>query len=93
MLTGKYDHAANGTFDQPFEGKSDKDGKIAIQLPVNQTRLWAGSEHYQLPAKMGRRRMEVAIENEEPFDLTMVLQPVGLDVLGDWEDLCGFVFG
>ena len=95
LKTGKYDRdRKDGIYAQPFSGESDEDGLIVVELPVGEkTNLWIANERYQLPAKLGRRNMTTAVERNKSMKLDVVLQPIGLDVLGDWEDLCGLVFG
>jgi hypothetical protein len=94
LLTGKYEMKdGDGIFAQPFQGKSDEQGKLSMELPVGATHLWAGNKRYQLPAKLGRRYQRASVDADKPLNLKLVMQPKGLDVLGDWEDLCGLVFG
>lgn len=66
---------------------------MTIQLPVGSARVWVGNERFHLAATMGDRSKGLKVELDSPPDLKLVLQPKGLDVLGDWEDLCGLVFG
>lgn len=94
LSTGNYHpNDGEGLLAMPFRRKSDKDGKLTMELPVGRAHISVGNKRYQLPAKMGRRTHSVSIKDSSSFDLKLVLQPVGLDVLGDWEDLCGLVFG
>ncbi len=95
MKSGSYypEEDADKLFQQPFRGVSNEQGVVTIQLPVGTNRLWVGSERFQLPAKLGRRTHEVELERDKSTKVELVLQPKGLDVLGDWEDLCGLVFG
>ena len=79
---------------EPFKGTSDEDGVITVELPASKkTDLWVANKRYQLPAKLGRRTTRIEVERGKSMKLNLVLQPIGLDVLGDWEDLCGLVFG
>jgi len=94
LLTGKYENKdGDDTFGQPFRGKTDEQGKLSLELPVGGTHLWASHERYQLPVKSGSRYQGVRVDAGKPLNLKLVMQPKGLDVLGDWEDLCGLVFG
>ncbi len=94
LKTGKYNRdRKDGIHTQPFSGKTDEDGFVTIQLPARKTNLWIGNERYQLAAKAGRRSRRIEVEQAKSMSLEFVLQPKGLDVLGDWEDLCGLVFG
>ena len=94
VRTGKYEwNDGEGIFAQPFKGKSNDQGKILIELPVGSTRLWLGNDRFHMAAKMGSRSRRVKVEAGQENQMTFVLQPKGLDVLGDWEDLCGLVFG
>lgn len=94
LLTGKYEMKdGEGIHAQPFKSESDENGRLTIELPVGKARLWASSKRYQLPIKMGSREHTLKVAAGEPIEVKLTLQPKGLDVLGDWEDLCGFVFG
>ena len=46
-----------------------------------------------MAANLGQRSRRVDVKSGELNRMQYVLQPKGLDVLGDWEDLCGLVFG
>ncbi len=95
LRTGEYKRpdpdAPNG--EEPFCGTTDEGGQVSIDLPVGAFRLYAEHKRYQLPIIRGDREVVVRSEKAGPFDFKMVMQPKGLDVLGDWEDLCGLVFG
>lgn len=94
LLPGKYERLdGEGIHAQPFKGTTDEDGRLTLGLPVGRESLWAVSKRYQLPINAGRRMHGLEIAADKPVNATLVLQPRGLDVLGDWEDLCGFVFG
>jgi len=94
LLTGEYkQEESEGIFAKPFGGESDQNGEVSFQLPVGKTSLWIGNDRYQLAINNGRRTKRIEIESGKSLDLKVVLQPKGLDVLGDWEDLCGLVFG
>lgn len=94
METGEYKRTdGEGIFAQPFKGTSDEKGQITMELPVGRTCLWVGNDKFHLPAKLGGRDKRIEVKKDETLDLKLVLQPKGLDVLGDWEDLCGLVFG
>ncbi len=94
LLTGKYEiKDGDGIFAQPFRGKSDEKGRLSMELPVGATDLWAGNKRYQLPVNLGSRYQPVNVDAGKPLNLKLVMQPKGLDLLGDWEDLCGLVFG
>ena len=77
----------------PFSSKSNSQGQIEIDLPAGITSLSFGHDRFELSAKLGRRSRRITIVSEEEQHLNFVLQPKGLDCLGDWEDLCGMVFG
>ena len=55
--------------------------------------IWAGNDHFQLPVNLGNRFRRITVNEGELNEVKLVMQPKGLDVLGDWEDLCGLVFG
>jgi len=46
-----------------------------------------------MAAREGRRQRKIFVGRDKPVVEQLVLQPKGLDCLGDWEDLCGLVFG
>ena len=77
----------------PFSSKSNSQGQIEIDLPAGITYLSFGHDRFELSVKLGRRSRRITIVSEEEQHLNFVLQPKGLDCLGDWEDLCGMVFG
>ena len=94
LVHGKYESSADAKqFSQPFLGKTDASGLIEIDLPAGHASVDVRSDRYQLPAREGRRRRRIFVGREKPVVEQLVLQPKGLDCLGDWEDLCGLVFG
>ncbi|MGI9516294.1 MAG: Ig-like domain-containing protein [Pirellulaceae bacterium] len=94
LATGKYEpDSKEGLFAIPFVGNSDEQGQTLLQLPAGRRSLVAYNEKYQLPINVGRRSERVEVEAGDSMDITLVVQPKGLEVLGDWEDLCGLVFG
>ncbi len=82
-----------GIFANPFQAESNSQGIIKIELPVGRTNLWIGNDKFQMAANLGQRSRRVDVKSGELNRMQYVLQPKGLDVLGDWEDLCGLVFG
>ena len=94
LATGKYElDSQEGLFAIPFRGKSDERGKTVLQLPPGRFLLDAYNEKYQMPIKVGRRSERIAVGTDGAMDIKLVMQAKGLEVLGDWEDLCGLVFG
>ncbi len=94
LATGKYvPDSQEGLFANPFEGKTDEQGKLLLQLPVGRFLLDAYNDKYRLPIKVGSRSERIEVEAGDSMDITLIVQPRGLEVLGDWEDLCGLVFG
>ena len=94
LVHGKYESSADAKqFSQPFLGRTDASGLIEIDLPAGHASVDVRNDRYQLPAREGRRRRRIFVGREKPVVEQLVLQPKGLDCLGDWEDLCGLVFG
>jgi hypothetical protein len=93
MRLGKFVKQEGGIHTLPFRGTTDEKGVVTIDLPAGDARIWARNERYQMAATLGDRSKKLMVEVASPPDLKLVLQPRGLDVLGDWEDLCGLVFG
>ena len=94
LREGKHDFKkGKGIFKFPFRATSNSQGVIEIDLPAGRAIIHLSNERYQLAAKLGRRmRIFETARGKENY-LKYVLQPKGLDYLGDWEDLCGMVFG
>ena len=94
LKTGEYKmELGEGIHAPPFRGTSDENGIVLVQLPAGKNSLWIGNKRYHLPAKLGSRHKRIEVERNKSMEMDLVLQPIGLDVLGDWEDLCGLVFG
>ena len=93
-LNGKYEpSAAAKEIPEPFSGTTDSMGIVEFDLPAGHARIYAGNERFQMAARDGRRHRKIYVGREKAVVEQLVLQPKGLDCLGDWEDLCGLVFG
>ena len=94
LINGKYETSDDAKqIPRPFDGTTDASGVVEIDLPVGQIAFSARNERYQLVARSGRRSRKISVGKEKPVVEQLVLQPKGLDCLGDWDDLCGLVFG
>ena len=93
LRTGKYEFKKEGVFDYPFDGRSNSQGMIELDLPAGLGLVGLTNGRHQLAAKLGSRRRRIQVVKGEENYFKYVLQPKGLDYLGDWEDLCGLVFG
>ena len=91
---GKYESSGDAKqIPQSFRGMTDASGMVEIDLPAGHASVSTNSDRYQLAARGGRRSRKMFVGREKPVLEQLVLQPKGLDCLGDWEDLCGLVFG
>ncbi|MEM9409487.1 MAG: Ig-like domain-containing protein [Planctomycetota bacterium] len=77
----------------PFSSVSDENGAISLDLPVGSVPISIGNDRFQLAATMGRRFRNLNVKRGQVNEFKFILQPKRLDILGDWEDLCGLVFG
>ena len=68
-------------------------GIVEFDLAAGHARIYASNERFQMAARDGRRHRKIYVGREKAVVEQLVLQPKGLDCLGDWEDLCGLVFG
>ncbi|MFG0264739.1 MAG: Ig-like domain-containing protein [Rhodopirellula sp. JB055] len=99
-LTGKridepWDSDSVGGYDVPFYDHSDESGVATVHLPPGNQTLFAQAEDqgYQLPIFMGQRYRKVTIAAEESLALTLQLEPIGGETLGEYDKLAGVVFG
>jgi len=94
LMSGKYESSeASKNLPRPFHGTTDAKGVVEFDLPAGNASIYAQSERHQLAARGGNRRRKIFVGREKAVVEQLVLQPKGLDCLGDWEDLCGLVFG
>lgn len=94
LVHGSYESSADAKqFSQPFRGTTDSSGVVEFDLPAGHASVYAANKRYQLAARDGRRKRKIYVGREKAVVEQLVLQPKGLDCLGDWEDLCGLVFG
>ncbi len=94
VATGQFDFEnREGLFAYPFETKSNEQGQATIEFPTGRFLVTAGNNEYQLPIKVGSRYERIEVVAGDVISKTIVVQPKSLEVLGDWEDLCGLVFG
>ena len=87
------DAYSNKTYPEAFQGITDNNGHTRIDVPVDRHSLSASNKRFQMPVKVGQRYVRVVARKNHSMRIDLVLQPIGLDILGDWEDLCGLVFG
>lgn len=89
----EYMPAIESVFPDPFEGQSDADGNVLLDLPAGQRRLAVQSDVYELPVLLGRRQAEAKLDVNAVSNVTLRLQPHGTERLGEWDKLAGVVFG
>ena len=88
-----YDKSIDKAFPTPFQGKTDAQGKVTLELPAGEKDLAAGSDVYVLPAFLGQRDVRVKLVPGQTTEVTLRLQPRGTEKLGEWDKLAGVVFG
>ena len=82
----KYFDAVDKTFPEPFEGTTDAQGKITLELPAGKESLAAWNDAYELPVTLGSRDVSVTLEPGKTTRKTLHLQPAGTEKLGDTEE-------
>lgn len=85
--TRDYQSAVDEAFPQPFQGETDADGKVTLELPAGSESLAVSSDVYELPVLFGRRYVPVELTRGEVTEVVLRLQPRGTDQLGEWERL------
>jgi hypothetical protein len=88
-----YQLAVDHAFPYPYEGASDADGKVTLELPAGNEDLAVESNVYELPVFLGRRTVDIKLVRGEVTETTLRLQPRGTEKLGEWDKLAGVVFG
>lgn len=88
-----YQAAIDDAFPQPFQGQTDAEGNVTLELPVGSEELAVSSDVYELPAILGRRDVRVKLVRGETTKVVLRLQPRGTERLGEWDKLAGVVFG
>jgi hypothetical protein len=88
-----YSDSIDVAFPQPFQGRTDAEGRVTLELPAGSEHLVVLSDIYELPVFVGRRDVEVELTSGEPTDVVLRLQARGTEKLGEWDKLAGVVFG
>jgi hypothetical protein len=88
-----YYDAADKQIPQPFEGETDSQGKLTLEIPAGHERLTVHSDLYELPVFLGGRYVRIDLAAGATTTATLHLQPNGTDKLGEWDQLAGVVFG
>ena len=88
-----YHSSVENVFPVPFQGETDAEGKVTLELPAGTEELAVKSEVYELPAFLGRRDVKVRLVHGEGTEVVLRLQPRGTEKLGEWDKLAGVVFG
>ena len=88
-----YDDVIDEAFPTRFEGKTDANGKVTLELPAGNEELAVFSDLYELPVFLGQRDFDVKLVPGETTEATLRLQPRGTEQLGEWDKLAGVVFG
>ena len=89
----EYDKAIDEAFPTPFQGKTDAQGKVTLELPAGNELLAVESDVYELPVFLGRRYVRIELVPGQTTEVTLRLQPHGTEKLGEWDKLAGVVFG
>ncbi|MCU0718420.1 MAG: hypothetical protein MUC83_01855 [Pirellula sp.] len=84
---------AENPYPSMFRGLTDSRGKVTFQLPEDTQYLELLSDQYELPIELGSRMMKLRVVDKKPIDLTLRVQPIGTEQLGDWDRLAGLVYG
>ena len=80
-------------FPNMFRGLTDSRGQVTFQLPAAKQYIEVLSDEYELPIELGRRARTPVVEQGKPLNLSIRVQPVGTEMLGDWDKLAGVVYG
>ena len=83
----------DGIYPEPFRGETDAKGEMTMYLPGKSQRLGVSSNVYELPIFLGEREVRINLTKDKTREVTLNLQPVGTERLGDWDKLAGVVFG
>ena len=68
---------------EPFQGKTDAQGRVTFDLPTGEQSLYAESETHELPIVGGERHVNVTIEANKTVEAALPLQPLGTEQLGE----------
>jgi beta-lactamase regulating signal transducer with metallopeptidase domain len=93
MRERDYVKTIDKVYTAPFEGETDAKGKVTLDLPVGREDLEVISDVYELPVFLGRREVRINLTADKTSEVTLNLQAVGTERLGDWDKLAGVVFG
>ncbi len=100
MVSGKkllrqreYLKAAENPYPNMFRGLTDSRGQITFRLPLGKQYLEVLSDAYELPIELGRRAGRPLVEEGKPLQISLRVQPIGTEMLGDWDKLAGVVYG
>lgn len=88
-----YFKAVDKAFPEPFQSKTNAQGKATLELPAGKERLAVMSDEYELPVFLGNRRVRVELVTGQTTEVTLRLQKHGAEKLGEWDKLAGVVFG
>ena len=88
-----YRRVVENPYPNMFRGVTNSLGKVTFQLPAGRQYFELLSDEYELPVELGRRARQPVVEKGKPLELTLRVQPVGTEMLGDWDKLAGVVYG
>jgi len=88
-----YRACIDNDFPQPFQATTDGSGNATLELPEGKEYLAVRSDLYELPIFLGRRDVRVEMVAGQTTEVTLRLQPRGMERLGEWDKLAGVVFG
>jgi hypothetical protein len=88
-----FSKATEEVLPSPFEGTTDSNGQLTLELPAGHQRLAIISDVYELPVFLGQRHVRVDLNPGQTTEVSLRLQPSGTEKLGEWDKLAGVVFG
>ncbi len=78
----------------PFRAITSAKGEAFLSLPARDEILTVTSDVYELPVFLGRRIVKIEPDPKQgSHQVTLRLQPIGSERLGEWDKLAGVVFG
>ena len=89
----EYFDANDEAFPTPFQGTTDAQGKVTLELPAGKEDLAVESDAYEVPMLFGNRYVRVELVPGRTTEATLRLQPRGTEKLGEWDKLHDVIFG
>ncbi len=79
----EYYSAIDKAFPAPFEGTTDRQGKLTLEMPGGTQQLAISSDVYELPVLLGRRDVSVKLSGDKATEAILRLQPRGTEKIGE----------